>query len=225
MIIFDKTAMQFHQKIIKRAFDIIVSFLGLTVLFIPFIVVGLCIKLYDHGPIFFKQKRIGRNGKPFTVIKFRTMGPDAEKSGSVTTSNDTRITPTGRFLRKYKIDEFPQLFNVLIGKMSFVGPRPDVAGYADRLQGNSRDILNLRPGITGPASLYFRNEEKLLAQVENPREYNDTVIWPKKVQINLEYHKNWSFWKDIGYILITLFHSLGVILRLMPMHGEKIVEK
>jgi lipopolysaccharide/colanic/teichoic acid biosynthesis glycosyltransferase len=137
------------------------------------------------------------------------MFTDAERHGTITTSTDSRITPIGRWLRRYKLDEFPQLWNVLIGKMSFVGPRPDVPGYADRLEGAARTILELRPGITGPASLYFRNEEDLLATSKDPREYNDTVIWPRKVELNLAYAENWSFWKDIGYILITVIPALN----------------
>lgn len=124
--------------------------------------------------------------------------------GSVTTGSDKRVTAIGKILRKYKLDEFPQLYNVLIGRMSFVGPRPDVPGYADLLQGEDRKILELRPGVTGPASLRFRDEEELLAMVENPREYNDKVIWPEKVEINKAYYDNWSFWKDVGYIFETI---------------------
>lgn len=140
---------------------------------------------------------------------------DSEKHGSITTSNDSRITPLGCFLRKYKLDEFPQLWNVLVGKMSFVGPRPDVPGYADKLQKDARAILDLRPGITGPASLCFKDEEKLLSKVSNPKEYNDTILWPKKVKLNREYIDNWSFWKDIEYIFITLFPKLDQFFHLV----------
>jgi lipopolysaccharide/colanic/teichoic acid biosynthesis glycosyltransferase len=131
-----------------------------------------------------------------------TTGADAQ--GSITTSGDVRITPIGRFLRRFKLDEYPQLWNVLIGNMSFVGPRPDVPGYADRLSGDARRILQLRPGITGPATLYFRNEEELLSSVADPKKYNDEVIWPKKVEMNLQYLDTWGFWKDIGYIFVTV---------------------
>ena len=207
--------MRWYQRFVKRTFDILASFAGLAVLFIPFLFVALCIKLTSPGPVFFRQQRIGRKGKPIFVIKFRTMVAGAEKHGSITTSSDSRVTPVGRWLRRYKLDEFPQLWNVLAGKMSFVGPRPDVPGYADRLQGIARMILELRPGITGPASLYFRNEEELLAKADNPRDYNDTVIWPKKVELNLAYAENWSFWKDIGYILITVVPSLDTWMKLI----------
>ena len=136
----------------------------------------------------------------------------SEQKGTITSATDERITPIGRFLRNYKLDEFPQLWNVLIGRMSFVGPRPDVPGYADRLQGEARKILELRPGITGPASLYFRDEEDILAKAENPQEYNDTILWPKKTELNLQYCREWSFWKDIGYILVTIFPSIAMVL-------------
>lgn len=199
----------------KRAFDIFFSALGLAALCVPFLIVALCIKLTSPGPVFFRQQRIGRKGKSFFVIKFRTMFAGAEKHGTITASNDSRVTPIGRWLRRFKLDEFPQLWNVLIGKMSFVGPRPDVPGYADRLEGIARIILELRPGITGPASLYFRNEEDLLASSKDPREYNDTVIWPRKVELNLAYAENWSFWRDIGYILITMVPSLDKWMKLI----------
>ena len=199
----------------KRLFDIFFSALGLAALCVPFLIVALCIKLTSPGPVFFRQQRIGRKGKSFFVIKFRTMFTGAERHGSITTSNDSRVTPVGRWLRRCKLDEFPQLWNVLVGKMSFVGPRPDVPGYADRLEGIARIILELRPGITGPASLYFRNEEKLLASEKDPKKYNDTVIWPKKVELNLAYAENWSFWRDIGYILITVFPFLNKWLKLV----------
>ena len=148
------------------------------------------------------------------------MYTDSEKEGFVTTKYDSRITPIGKFLRRFKLDELPQLWNVFIGKMSFVGPRPDVEGYADKLEGDAKLILELRPGITGPATIYFRNEEELLANVENPQEYNDTVIWPEKVKLNLEYLDNWSFWKDVGYILVTLFPILDGIFGLMRRYKE-----
>jgi lipopolysaccharide/colanic/teichoic acid biosynthesis glycosyltransferase len=122
----------------------------------------------------------------------------------------------GKFLRRFKLDELPQLWNVFMGKMSFVGPRPDVPGYADKLEEEARKILELRPGITGPATLYFRNEEELLAKAENPKEFNDRVIWPKKVQLNLCYYYHWSFWRDIGYIIVTVFPALDRFCNLIP---------
>ena len=199
----------------KRLFDILFSSLGILILFFPFFLLAFAVKFSTPGPFFFRQQRIGRYGKPFRIIKLRTMYVDSNDKGTITSADDKRITPIGHFLRNYKLDEIPQLWNVLIGKMSFVGPRPDVEGYADRLQGNARKILTLRPGITGPASLYFRDEEKLLAGQENQREYNDTVIWPKKVELNLKYMETWGFWRDLGYIIITIFPLVNKWFRLV----------
>ena len=160
------------------------------------------VKMPD-GPAIFKQKRVGRNGKSFTMYKFRSMS--AHHGGSsVSVAGESRITPLGAKLRKYKIDELPELLNVLIGDMSFVGPRPDVPGYADNLEGENRNILKLRPGITGPASLKYRDEEELLAKQENPQEYNDKVIYPDKVRINLYYLSHYSFIMDIKMIVATV---------------------
>jgi lipopolysaccharide/colanic/teichoic acid biosynthesis glycosyltransferase len=198
-----------YQRCIKRTFDLLCSCIGLVLLLIPGIIIVLLILILSPGPIFFIQQRIGQHGKTFSVIKFSTMYIGSEHKGTITSAIDNRITPIGHFLRKFKLDELPQLWNVLIGKMSLVGPRPDVAGYADKLMGENRKILELKPGITGPASLYFRNEEEVLAQVDNLKQYNDTVIWPKKVELNLDYYYHWSFWKDIGYILRTILPGLN----------------
>jgi lipopolysaccharide/colanic/teichoic acid biosynthesis glycosyltransferase len=154
---------------------------------------------------FFVQNRIGRGGQKFRVYKIKTMRPLRDVSSTVTTTNDPRITGLGRFFRKTKIDELPQLWNVWVGDMSFVGPRPDVEGFADCLQGEERKILTIRPGITGPATLKYHNEEALLASVDNPEQYNAEVIWPDKVRINLEYIRQWSLKKDIAYIWKTVF--------------------
>ena len=155
------------------------------------------------GPAIFTQQRIGRDGKPFTMYKFRSMTV-GHGGSSVSVAGESRITPLGAKLRKYKLDELPELWNVLIGDMSFVGPRPDVPGYADKLQGEDRLILNLRPGITGPASLKYKNEEEILAQVEDPQKYNDEVIYPDKVKINLEYYYHHSLMGDIKLIIQTV---------------------
>jgi lipopolysaccharide/colanic/teichoic acid biosynthesis glycosyltransferase len=141
----------------------------------------------------------------FKVIKLRTMRNIASINTTVTSLNDPRITPLGHFLRKTKIDELPQLINVFLGQMSFVGPRPDVPGFADRLMGEDRIILSVRPGITGPATLKYREEEELLAGQDNPEKYNDEIIFPDKVRLNREYVANYSFWKDIQYIYQTIF--------------------
>ena len=188
----------------KWCFDRIVALIGLVVLFLPLLVIGILIKIDSRGPMFFMQWRIGKDGRPFKICKFRTMKDQAE-GDSVTTADDPRVTRMGHWLRHSKVDCLTELVNVLIGQMSFVGPRPDVPGYADQLKGDDRRILRLRPGITGPASIKYRNEEELLAQQADPKTYNDTVIWPDKVRINLEYLENWSFFGDIKLIFKTIF--------------------
>lgn len=155
------------------------------------------------GPVFFKQKRIGKHGNIFTMYKFRSMLV-SHSGSSVSVKGESRITPFGAFLRKYKLDELPELWNVLKGDMSIVGPRPDVPGYADRLEGSDRRMLLLKPGITGPASLKYRNEEELLAEQNDPQRYNDEVLFPDKVRINIAYLDNWSFWYDIKIIIYTV---------------------
>lgn len=189
---------------LKFIFDRVAALLGLLLIWWLLIVVAILIKVkMPGGPALFRQTRIGRHGKPFTIYKFRTMTV-GHGGSSVSVAGENRITPLGAVLRKYKIDELPELWNVLIGDMSFVGPRPDVPGYADRLQGDDREMLELRPGITGPASLKYRNEEELLAAVDNPQKYNDTVIYPDKVRINRYYLHNYSFVKDIEMIVCTV---------------------
>lgn len=189
---------------LKWIFDRIVSFIGLLCLWPVLIVVAILIKIkMPGGPALFTQKRVGRHGKLFTMHKFRSMTV-SHSGSSVSVAGEARITPLGAKLRKYKLDELPELWDVLIGNMSFVGPRPDVPGYADQLKGDDRRVLELRPGITGPASLKYRDEEELLAKVENPIEYNDTVIYPDKVRINLYYLDHYSFIKDILMILCTV---------------------
>ena len=154
---------------VKYIFDRFVSLLGLLVLFPLLVVVAAVIKCkMPNGPVIFKQQRVGKNGRLFTMYKFRSMLV-GHGGSSISIAGESRITPLGAKLRKYKLDELPELWNVLIGDMSFVGPRPDVPGYADMLKGSDREILRLRPGITGPASLKYRNEEELLAKQENPQ--------------------------------------------------------
>ena len=180
------------------------ALLGLLLIWWLLIVVAVLIKVkMPGGPAIFKQTRIGRHGKPFTMYKFRTMTVNHSGS-SVSVAGESRITPLGAVLRKYKIDELPELWNVLKADMSFVGPRPDVPGYADALTGDDREVLLLRPGITGPASLKYRNEEEILAAVDNPQIYNDTIIFPDKVRINRYYLHNYSFVSDIKMILCTV---------------------
>lgn len=239
--------------ILKRLFDIIASFLGLLLLWPVLLVVAVMIKVkMPGGPALFVQKRVGKDGKLFDCHKFRSMkmasqvekgrecgeskeGKESREGwSSVSVAGDSRITPLGATLRHYKLDELPGLWDVLIGNMSFVGPRPDVPGYADKLEGDDRDVLKLRPGITGPATLKYRLEDEMIADFvasvrrktvktpegaaavglpENVEEmsdqelavwYNDTVIYPDKVRLNCYYYRHYSFWKDIEMIFATV---------------------
>jgi len=190
---------------VKRLIDFIISFTGL-ILLSPFLFfISILIKISSDGSILFVQERVGKNGILFKMIKFRTMYKDHNDNNTISVKGDSRITKLGYFLRKYKIDELPELINVLFGDMSLVGPRPDVKGYADKLTGDDRKILKLRPGITGPASVKFINEELLLSKQENPKYYNDNVIYPEKVRINLDYFYNNSIWIDFKIIFATIF--------------------
>ena len=190
--------------VLKCIFDRIGSLFGLIVSAPLLLIVAILIKIkMPGGPVIFKQQRVGKDGKLFTIYKFRTMLV-AHNQSSISVAGEKRITPLGEKLRRYKIDELPELWNILKGEMSFVGPRPDVPGYADCLEGNDRRILSLRPGITGPASLKYRDEEYLLAQQTNPQEYNDHVIFPDKVRLNLYYLDHYSFLDDIRIILATV---------------------
>lgn len=190
--------------ILKIIFDKLASFFGLLFLWPVLLITGVLIKIkMPGGPAIFKQKRVGQHGKLFTMYKFRSMTV-AHSGSSISVKGETRITPLGAKLRKYKLDELPELWNVLIGDMSFVGPRPDVPGYADKLEGEQRRMLDLKPGITGPASLKYRNEEEILAEQEDPIKYNNEVLFPDKVQINLDYLANWTFWGDIKIIIYTI---------------------
>uniref|UniRef100_UPI004029519B sugar transferase n=1 Tax=Prevotella sp. TaxID=59823 RepID=UPI004029519B len=209
----------------KWIFDRLVAFVGLVVLSPVFLIVALLIKYKMPGPVFFCQRRVGQGGRLFTVYKFRSMSVsilastvsrDSATATSVAAAEQSRITPLGEKLRRYKLDELPELWNVLRGDMSFVGPRPDVPGYADRLQGEDRLVLKLKPGITGPASLKYRNEEELLASVSEPKKYNDEVIYPDKVRLNLYYYHHHNFFTDLKMIFCTV---LG---RRMMYAGERI---
>lgn len=189
---------------LKYLFDRIVAFFGLIVFSPVLCVVALLIRIkMPGGPVLFTQQRVGRHGRLFTIYKFRTMVV-GHGGSSVSVAGESRITPLGAILRKYKIDELPELWNVLIGDMSFVGPRPDVPGYADALTGDDREVLLLRPGITGPASLKYRNEEELLASQPDPQRYNDEVLFPDKVRLNRYYLHHYSFRTDLQIILATV---------------------
>ena len=223
--------------VLKWIFDRVVAFIGLLLLWPVLLIVAILVKVkMPGGPAFFVQKRVGKDGRLFDCHKFRTMIPVRNNEGTegkkgdknwstVSVAGDSRITPFGATLRHYKLDELPGLWDVLIGNMSFVGPRPDVPGYADKLVGDDRDVLKLRPGITGPATLKYRLEDEMLSDVRRlmsegrclPQEqidsmtdqelavwYNDNVIYPDKVRLNCYYYRHYSFIKDIQMILCTV---------------------
>ena len=190
---------------LKYLFDKLMSLFGLVILSPILLVVACLIRLkMPGGSVLFKQKRGGQHGRLFTVYKFRSMTVAGEGKTSIAAAEESRITPLGDKLRRYKLDELPELWNVLKGDMSFVGPRPDVPGYADKLKGEDRNILKLKPGITGPASLKYRNEEELLSSVSDPIAYNNDVIYPDKIKLNLYYYYHYSFVKDIQMIFCTV---------------------
>ena len=189
---------------LKRAFDLLLALLGLLVSG-WLIVLAWAAATVDTGRNgFFRQIRVGRNGRLFRLIKIRTMRDDAALTTTVTTKDDPRVTPLGQWLRRTKVDELPQLVNVLLGDMSFVGPRPDVPGFADALEGDDRIVLSVRPGMTGPATLKYRDEEELLAVQADPEAYNRQVLFPDKVRINREYVQNYRFLRDLKYIAQTV---------------------
>lgn len=203
---------------LKWIFDRLMALIGLLILWPVLLVVAILVKVkMPGGPAFFVQKRVGKDGRLFNCHKFRTM--KVKHNGStVSVAGDSRITPLGAKLRHYKLDELPGLWDVLIGNMSFVGPRPDVPGYADQLKGDDRDVLKLRPGITGPATLKYRLEDEMIAEYvaqkqaegdnrdaqEIAVEYNDTVIYPDKVRLNCYYYHHYSFIKDIQMMCCTV---------------------
>jgi len=208
--------------ILKWIFDRVASFIGLLFLWPVLIIVAILVKVkMPRGPVLFKQERVGRHGRLFSMAKFRSMTV-AHCGSSVSVAGESRITPLGAKLRRWKLDELPELWSVFIGDMSFVGPRPDVPGYADKLEGDDRRVLELRPGITGPATLKYRDEETLLAEIDKAlqngekvtlddgriissvQEYNDWFVYPDKVRINLYYLNHYSFLKDIQMIFCTV---------------------
>ena len=194
-----------EQQITKRGFDIVFSFFGLIICFLPILILVIIATITTKRFGLFFQKRVGQHAKLFKIFKIRTMKHPYDEN-FITLRDDARLSAFGKMIRKYHLDELPQLFNVLIGDMSFVGPRPDVAGYADLLQGEDRIILSVRPGITGPATLQFKNEDGLLSEQTDPKKYNDTVIWKEKVSINKEYITNWTLLGDINYLFKTIFN-------------------
>ncbi len=192
---------------VKRSFDIVVSFIGLIFLSPLLATIAILIKLRTPGPVLFRQVRTGENDKPFVLYKFRTMIVNHGGS-SISMKGEGRITSLGAILRKYKLDELPELVNVLKGDMSFVGPRPDLPEYTQKLEGDELKILDLRPGITSPASLKYVNEEEIVASASDPITYYNEVIWPDKVKLNLEYQKNRSFFGDLVIIIKTIFAGI-----------------
>lgn len=201
--------MKKFNQIIKRVCDFILSLIGIIVLSPIFIIVSIAIKLDSKGKILFLQKRVGRYGKEFNIYKFRTMVSDAERLGKqITVGNDNRITKVGAFLRKYKIDELPQLFNVLKGDMSLVGPRPEVPKYVKLYSDEQKKVLNVRPGITDMASLRYKDENEILGKVDNPEEYYINVIMKDKLKLNLEYIEKSNIFFDLYLIIKTVLKCI-----------------
>lgn len=189
-----------RQLLLKRAFDLLLSLLLLPVLIVPMLLLVAVSTLQTKQFGIFTQQRVGQFGHPFLIYKIRTLNNDTHQLGHL----DKAATSMGRWMRRYKLDELPQLFNVISGRMSFVGPRPDLFGFADKLEGADRIILRVKPGITGPATLKYRLEEGLLSQQADPEAYNRLVIWKDKVEINKDYVQNWSFSLDLKLIIISL---------------------
>ena len=197
------------NKIIKRIFDIVCSGLGLIILSPFLLFIAIRIKMDSDGPVFFKQIRVGEKGREFKILKFRTMVVDAEKLGrQITVGNDSRITKIGAFLRKYKIDELPQLINVFKGDMSLVGPRPEVPRYVNMYTEEQRRVLDVKPGITDLASIRYRDENELLGKAENPDEFYINTIMPDKLALNMEYINKSNVFLDIYIILQTILKCI-----------------
>lgn len=188
----------------KRCFDVFASLFGLLFLAIPFVFIAIAIKTSSKGPVYFRQERVGKNGKLFRIFKFRTMVSDAESKGmQITVGADSRITKVGKFLRKTKIDELPQLINVLLGQMSFVGPRPEVPHYVELYTDYQRNVLRIKPGITELASIIYKDENEVLAQSDDPEKTYIEEIMPKKIGINMEYIQKMNVFYDIKLIFKT----------------------
>lgn len=195
--------MTIRQRAIKRGLDVLLATALLVVMAVPLLFLFLLVLLVEGRPVLFRQDRVGRGKKRFTIVKFRTMTLNGENGVTCTTLTDPRVPRGGRFLRRYKLDEIPQIWQVLIGEMSFVGPRPDVPGYVDKLGAEYRAMLDLRPGLTGPATIFFRHEEELLARVGDPKQFNDEHIYPRKIALNMAYAQNWSLLTDLVCMLHT----------------------
>ena len=191
----------------KLVFDYFFAIVCLFILSPLFIIISVIIKLTSKGPIFYIQERVGRNGEIFNIVKFRSMRTAHGDNNTITIGGDIRVTKFGKVIRRFKLDELPELVNILKGEMSFVGPRPDLPGYADKLRGEGKKILTLKPGITSKASLKYANEEEILAKQDNPIKYNNEVIYPDKVKLNLDYYYNHNLWIDIKLIFATVFRT------------------
>ena len=196
---------------LKRVFDIIASFCGIIILFPLIIIVSILIKITSKGPVLFKQVRVTKNGKLFKIYKFRTMKENSEGNKQITVGKDNRITGIGHILRKTKLDELPQLFNVLKGEMSLVGPRPEVPKYVDLYTDEQREILKVPAGITDYASIYFSNESELLGEAENPEEFYIKKIMPYKIELNKKYINEIGIMTDIKIIILTILKILGLV--------------
>ncbi|MGL5574629.1 sugar transferase [Cetobacterium sp.] len=195
----------------KRLFDLVLSICGILFLLPFFIIVSVLIKLDSDGDVIFKQTRVTKGGKEFKIFKFRTMRTDTEKQGQITIGADSRITSIGNFLRKTKLDELPQLFNIVMGDMSFVGPRPEVPKYVRMYTKDQRDILKVRAGITDYASIYFSNESEILGKQKDPEKFYIEKIMPYKIELNKKYIKEAGLIVDIKIIFLTVFKVAGLI--------------
>ena len=190
----------------KRIFDFIIPIIFLILMFPILIILVIVIYLFQGAPIFYRQNRVGKHKKLFKIYKFRTMILNEGKNNTITIGGDPRVTPLGKFLRKWKLDELPSLLNILIGEMSIVGPRPDVPGFADKLEGDYKRVLSVKPGITCLSTLKYSNEEELLRNVDDPKAYNK-IIFEDKTKLNLYYIDNWSFLLDLKIIFKTIIRS------------------
>ncbi|MBT8271905.1 MAG: sugar transferase [Bacteroidia bacterium] len=189
------------QLLLKRIFDLLLSLLLLPILILPVLILVLISRVDTGASGLFRHERIGQKGRPFMMMKIRSLKVEEHELGKLHLS----ATGFGNWLRRTKLDELPQLFNVILGDMSFVGPRPDIRGFADELKGEDRIILTVKPGVTGPATLKYKDEDEVLALQENAEKYNRTIIWPDKVKINRNYVENWSFYLDLTYIFRSIF--------------------
>jgi lipopolysaccharide/colanic/teichoic acid biosynthesis glycosyltransferase len=210
-----------RQRALKRLFDVLVASLALLVLSPLMLVVAILVQITSPGPVIYRHRRVGQGGRGFDVLKYRTMYTSAAAAEwQITVAGDPRITPIGRWLRSSKLDELPQLWNVLRGEMSLVGWRPHVAGYPDRLTGPEAALIEERPGITGSATLYFRDEERLLSLTDDPKRHYDEVIYPLKVRMDLDYYRTWSLERDLAHLIVTALSGADSWLKVVPTPSE-----